>query len=104
DTTLRCALRWPPGTPTIPFVDDGRLQKPFHQREHRAVDDTLRHRLHQAVVRNRVEVGGDISVDDPAHARLERLTDGVERIVRRPSRPDAKRIWLKVRFEAGFQK
>ena len=96
-------LPGPPRPPAITFIDDGRLQEVFHQREHRAVDHPFRDRLHQPVVRNRVEVGGDVGIDDPAHPVLQRRTNGIERIVGGPSRTKAVRVRLEVRLEERFQ-
>ena len=103
DAALRCALPWASRPPIIAFVDDGRLEKLLHQREHGAVNDPFRHHLHQSVVRNRVEVGGHVRIDDPAHPRVQRRTNRIERVVRRSSRPKAERVRLEVRFEDRFQ-
>ena len=96
-----CAFRL--RSPSVALVDDRRLEKRLHQRQHGAVHDSFRHRLHQAVVWDRVEVGFDVGVDDPAHPLFERVLDGVECLVRAPLRAKSERILIEVRLEKRFE-
>ena len=64
-----------------------------------AVDDSLLHRLHQPLVRDRLEARGDVRLDHPAPAPEALIEDELQGIVRRPLRPEAKGAALEVGLE-----
>ncbi len=103
DSALRRTSRVSLRRSTVSLIDDGRFEKHLHQRQHGAVNDPLRHDLHQPIVWNCVEVGGHIGIQDPAHPLGERCVNRIQRLMRRLLRPEPVGVAVEVRFEERLE-
>jgi site-specific DNA recombinase len=107
DPTLRRPPRAPvptthvPPTPFVPLLD-GRLQPHLEKVQQVPVHHAAGHTLQQFLVRNRVEILRQVSVNHVRVAVAQRVVDCSNRPRRVPLRSVAIRTIVKVRFEDGL--
>ena len=87
---------------TVPFLHHPGAQQDAQELEDPAVDDPFLDRLHQPLVRDRLEAVGDVRLDHPAPAPGALIEDELQGIVRRALRPEAERARLEVGLEDRF--
>src|SRR5437870_1998438 len=98
-TLRRSRLRRPVGQPFHHFC----LQHRLYQFQHSAVCHFLRHSLQQLLLRYRVEVALQISINHPGVSCFEQVVHTTQRIFAAPSRPKPVALLSKVSFEDRFQ-
>ena len=98
-STLRAALF---GCPLAHAVKDALLEERFDQSQHSSVRDLLTHQVHQAVVRDRVEVAFQIGVDDIGVTGFEQLIHSSQGVFASPSGAKAVAVFGEFVFEDRF--
>src|SRR2546421_2665242 len=79
------------------------LQHRLYQFQHSAVCHFLRHLLQQLLLRYRVEVALQISIDDPGVSCFEQVVNTTQRIFAAPTRTKPIAVLSEVSFEDRFQ-
>src|SRR5438552_7436876 len=98
-TLRRSRLRRPVGQPVHHFC----LQHRLYQFQHPAVCHFLRHLLQQLLLRYRVEVALQISINHPGVSCFKQVVHTTQRIFAAPPRPKPVAVRSKVSFEDRFQ-
>src|SRR5208337_3436069 len=88
--------------PVITFFHNRSPKPHFDKPQYLLIHNALSYKLHQLVMRNRIEVLRDIGIDNVSFALMKVFLYVVHRLMGAPFRSESVRVVLKAGFEYGF--